>query len=214
MLVYVGANISYHLTLPMSDVAQTQTIAADVFGILFGPIGAALASLGVMVSTFGALNSNLLAGPRIYFAMARDGLFPATIRRVHSRFQTPANAILAQSLWAMLQIVIVFSVTDDPKDAFDTLTDFVIIGGTIFYSLTVGAVYVLRYKQPGLDRPYKTWGYPVTPLLYLLASAVVVASTKWEQVVAVSVLLLVGFAVYQWFKRYGDGPDSTMNAQP
>ena len=208
MLVYILTNIGYHLTLSMSEVARTQTIAADVFGILFGPIGATLASLGVMVSTFGALNSNLLAGPRIYFAMARDGLFPKTIRRVHPRFQTPSNAILAQSMWAILQIVIVFLVTNDPKNAFDTLTDFVILGGTIFYSLTVAAVYVLRRTQPHLERPYKTWGYPITPLFYLLASLAVIASTTWQQILAVSGLLLIGCVVFVLFKTYGSGPDS------
>lgn len=208
MVVYILTIIGYHLTLSMSEVAETKTIAADVFGILFGPVGAGFASLGVMVSTFGALNSNLLAGPRIYFAMARDGLFPKTIRRVHPRFKTPANAILAQSMWAIVQIVIVFLITDEPKNAFDTLTDFVILGGTIFYSLTVAAVYVLRRTHPHLERPYKTWGYPITPLFYLLASLAVIASTTWQQILAVSGLLLVGCVVYYLFKRYGRGPDA------
>src|SRR4029453_5047832 len=102
--------------------------------------------------------SNLLAGPRIYFAMARDGLFPRAIRRVHSRFQTPANAIVAQSTWAIIQILSVFLLVNEPRDAFNALTDFVILGGTVFYSLTVAAVYVLRVKQPKWERPYNTWG--------------------------------------------------------
>lgn len=210
IFVYVGANIGYHLTFPISHIQQSQTIAADVFGVLFGPIGVSLAALGVMVSTFGALNSNLLAGPRIYFAMARDGLFPRAIRRVHSRFQTPANAVVAQSTWAIIQIVIVFLVTDNPKNAFDTLTDFVILGGTVFYSLTVAAVYILRFKQPGLERPYKTWGYPITPALYLIASAAVVASTKPKQIAAVAGLLVVGYGVYEYFRRIS--PETTTPA--
>jgi amino acid transporter len=200
--VYVATNIGYHLTLPMSHIQQTQTIASDVFEVLFGPIGASLAALGVMVSTFGALNSNLLAGPRIYFAMARDGLFPKAIRRVHPTFRTPANAILAQSTWAVAQIVIVFWLTTNPKSAFDTLTDFVILGGTVFYSLTVAAVFVLRYKMPDRERPYRTWGYPVTPLLYLLASAAVVASVQPTQLLAVGALLVVGLGVYVFFRVY------------
>ena len=115
---------------------------------------------GVMISMFGALNSNLLAGPRIYFAMARDGLFPAAIRHVHRRFQTPANAILAQSLVAVLVLLCLdrcsapFAGCVDrsdpatPGDAFDALTDFVVFGGTIFYALVVAAVFVLRWKMP------------------------------------------------------------------
>jgi basic amino acid/polyamine antiporter, APA family len=194
--VYVGTNIGYFLLMPIAHVAATSTVAADACGILFGSIGALLAAFGVMVSTFGALNSNLLAGPRIYFAMARDRLFPATIRRVDPRFKTPANAILAQAFWSVLQIVVVAAFAANPKGVFDSLTDFVVLGGTIFYGATVAAVYVLRSKMPEANRPYKTWGYPITPLFYLLVSAVVVATVNLQQIVAVASLLALGGVVY------------------
>jgi len=165
--VYVLANLSYHLVLTMDQVAETKTIAADMFQALFGSTGAKLAAVGVMCSTFGATNSNMLCGPRIYFAMARDGLLPGSLQQVHTRWKTPANAIIVQCVWTVMLIVLFYAWKSDPKAAFDGLTDSVIFAGLIFYSLTVGAVYVLRVTHPRQDRPYRTWGYPVTPALLI-----------------------------------------------
>src|SRR5438874_7419472 len=174
--VYVGANVGYHLCLPLSETRVSKTIAADVFETFFGRWGVLLASAGVMISMFGALNSNLLAGPRIYFAMARDGLFPRFIRKIHGRYQTPTNAVLAQAGWSLLQIAAAFAISSNPKGAFDVLTDFVVLGGTVFYALVVGAVIVLRRKMPTAERPYKTAFYPLTPIVYLLTALFVVGS--------------------------------------
>src|SRR5262245_52899096 len=178
--VYVGANIGYHLCLPIEATRASQTIAADVFETFFGRWGVVLASAGVMISMFGALNSNLLAGPRIYFAMARDGLFPRAIRKIHGRYQTPVNAVLAQSAWSLLQIVLAFAIYSDPKGAFDVLTDFVVLGGTVFYAIVVSAVMVLRRKMPNAERPYKTALYPLTPILYMVTALFVVGSMFLE----------------------------------
>ena len=245
--VYVGANLSYHLVLPMTtpagsealSVAGSKAVAIDVSKVLLGPAGAWVAAMCVMVSTFGALNSNLLCGPRIYFAMARDRLFPAAIRQVHPRFQTPANAILAQTAWSLVLVLIAYAWTmpaaaapttpvvaasaaepaaliempKAPADAFDTLTDFVIFGGSIFYAMAVGAVFVLRWKMPNLDRPYRTWGYPITPALYLLAFAAALISmlvTKWAQTAFGSTLIVAGVVA---FFAMGGGRESTSGKQ-
>ncbi|HUE72253.1 MAG TPA: amino acid permease [Pirellulaceae bacterium] len=222
-LVYVGAIIGYHFCLPMSQIRSSGTVAADVFEGFLGKYGIPLAAAGVMISMFGALNSNLLAGPRIYFAMARDGLFPRFVKQIHSRYQTPSNAVLVQSAWSIIQIVLVFWIVQDPKDAFDTLTDFVILGGTFFYALVVGAVFVLRAKMPTAHRPYSVWGYPFTPALYLLVAALVIASIALNpfltstagmseeqlllayadqlKVPAVAGLMLVGVGLYFVFRR-------------
>jgi APA family basic amino acid/polyamine antiporter len=208
IVIYVGANIGYHAVLPMQVVQETPTVAAAVTARMLGTWGAVIASLGVMISTFGALNSNMLVGPRIYFAMARDGLFPRVLRRIHSRFLTPAHSISAQSLWAILQIGIVFAITTDPKKAFDTLTDFVILGSVGFYALAVSAVYVMRRRDPSAVRPYRTWGYPVTPLIYIAAVVAVIASTIREnpmQIAAVAALLLVGLGLYRFFRKVEAG---------
>jgi basic amino acid/polyamine antiporter, APA family len=211
--VYVGANIGYHLCLPISQTQVSKTIAADVFESFFGRWGVMLASAGVMISMFGALNSNLLAGPRIYFAMARDGLFPRSIGHVHGRFQTPTNAVLAQAGWSLLQIAIAFAVSANPKGAFDVLTDFVVLGGTVFYALVVGAVIVLRRKMPAAERPYKTLLYPFTPILYLLTALLVVGSMLLEtfsptatrvdqmKVPGFLALMAIGLVLYAIFRR-------------
>lgn len=180
ILVYVGANLCYHLVLTMSEVAATKAVASDMFQTLFGERGRIIASLGVMCSTFGAVNSNMITGPRIYLAVARDGLLHRSIHAVHDKYQTPANAIVLQAVWTTLLIILFFAWKDSPKEAFDGLTDSVILAGLIFYSLAVGAVYVLRRMRPDIERPYRTWGYPVTPLLLLVAYTAAFVSSLVE----------------------------------
>jgi len=219
-LVYCGANVGYHLCLPLEHTRASETVAADVFAKVIGPYGVPLAAAGVMISMFGALNSNLLAGPRIYFAMARDRLFPRAIGQIHERFKTPFNAVLAQSAWSITQIVIVFAFVANPKDAFDTLTNFVVLGGTIFYALVVAAVIVLRWKMPQAERPYRVWFYPVTPILYLVVAVLVVGSmvlaafaeepspADLYQVPAVIGLMVVGLILYWVFRQLEQSPRS------
>ena len=212
MLVYCGANIGYHLCLPLEHIKNSETVAADVFAKVLGRYGVPLAAAGVMISMFGALNSNLLAGPRIYFAMARDRLFPRAIGHVHARFKTPLNAILAQSAWSLILIAIAFALVKQPREAFNALTDFVVLGGTIFYGLVVAAVMVLRFKLPNHERPYRVWLYPATPILYLLVAVLVVGSSLLRtladnastaeryQVPAVAGLVLIGLCLYAGFR--------------
>jgi APA family basic amino acid/polyamine antiporter len=211
----------------MDKIAASDAVATDVSKVLLGNAGAWVAAMCVMFSTFGALNSNLLCGPRIYFAMARDGLFPSAIRQIHGRFQTPANAIIAQTCWSLVLIAVAYAwsaappakadqphsaaKTEEsafaaaiatpatPGDAFDHLTDFVIFGGSIFYAMAVAAVFVLRRKRPDLTRPYRTWGYPITPALYLLAFGCALVSMlvgKLPQTAAGSVLIIAGVIAF------------------
>jgi APA family basic amino acid/polyamine antiporter len=204
ILVYLGANASYHLVMPMDRVADSQAVASDTFSVLLGRVGAPLAALGVMCSTFGATQSNMLTGPRIYFAMARDNLLPSRLGDVHATYATPANAVLIQGVWASLLVIVAYAWKSRPIDAFDALTDFVIFGGSLFYALAVASVFVLRIRQPHLPRPYRTWGYPWTPALYLLAFAAALVSMlvdKWQQTAAGSLLILAGVAYYAWRAR-------------
>lgn len=212
-VVYLGANIGYHLCLPLAEVRASKTIAADVFETILGRYGVPLAAAGVMISMFGALNSNLLAGPRIYFAMARDGLFPRSLGEIHQRFETPTNAILVQAFWSLLQIVVAFLISKDPKGAFDVLTDFVVLGGTIFYALVVGAVIVLRRRMPAAERPYRVFLYPLTPVIYLATALLVVGSmflsafapgadlVERLKVPGFLVLMAVGLVLYAVFRN-------------
>lgn len=202
--LYVLANLAYHLSLPMDQIAGSDKVAATMCNALMGDMGGKFFALGVLCSTFGATNSNLLTGPRIFFAMARDGLLPSSIRRIHGRFETPANAIAMQAWWSIVLIAAAFWWKDEPGEAFDALTDFVIFGGTIFYALAVGAVFVLRRRRPDLPRPYRTWGYPLTPAVFLaMYSAVMVSllTEKWVQSLAGSLLIGAGVLFYQFAKR-------------
>ena len=144
-----------------------------------------------MASTFISLNGNALTGPRSYFAMARDGLFPAGLCRIHPRFQTPANAVIAQGTWAIILTVagtmmILWQAPGDDSGLpafvlaawrklnqtplYDVLYTYVIFGANVFYLLAVASVFVLRVRRPDAPRPYRTWGYPFTPLLFVLGS--------------------------------------------
>jgi APA family basic amino acid/polyamine antiporter len=213
ILVYVGANLSYHLVLTIPEAAQSNAIASDVCRVMFGPIGATIAAAGVMCSTFGAANSTMICGPRIYLAMARDGLLPAALHRLHHRRETPANAILAQALWTVLLIVLFFAWNESPKEAFDGLTDSVVTAGLIFLALTVLAVYVLRAQRPDAERPYRTWGYPVTPALLVGIYGFVFVRTlldHWQQTAGVLVLIASGLVYYAWVRRKpADSPSTS-----
>jgi APA family basic amino acid/polyamine antiporter len=244
IVVYLGANLSYHLVLPIHHLANSRTVAADVFQVMFGPIGAQVAAVGVMISTFGATNSNMITGPRIYLAIARDGLVPAWLHRIHRRYHTPCNTIVLQAAWAIF-LVLLFSVWDPNaptmattvsssgpiagtssvaaeistpvtastsgeahsrrlKAAFDSLTDSVICAGVIFYGMAVAAVYILRRTRPDIARPYRTWGYPVTPALLLLAYLGAFISLLMErpsQTLAVLGLIASGVAYYAFASR-------------
>jgi APA family basic amino acid/polyamine antiporter len=202
--LYVLANVSYHATLPMQSVRGSDAVASDLLATLLPGLGGTIAAIGVACSTFGAVNSNLLTGPRIYFAMARDGLLPSAIRRVHPRFRTPFNAILLQCVWSVILIRTAYALKDRPIEVFDTLTNFVVFGGSLFYALAVAAVFVLRRRRPDLDRPYRTWGYPWTPALYLLMFVAAMAYMFYGQPLESSAgmsLIAGGVAYYAVARR-------------
>jgi len=196
--LYVTMTLVYHMVLTVDEVRSAATekgsakvVAAEFCGMLFGARGITAISLVVMCSTFISLNGNALAGPRAYFAMARDGLFPQGLCKIHPKFQTPANAVLAQSGWAIVLTVTATVLILAPAPSassglpgplleawaklnktplYDVLYEYVIFGGTLFYALTAASVFVLRVKHPEWERPYRTLGYPVTPALYVAAS--------------------------------------------
>ncbi len=201
--VYLGMTLAYHFVLPLSEVAAANkeeggienAVAAVYCRQLLGGAGVVAISLLVMCSTFISLNDNALTGPRAYFAMARDGLLPRSLCRVHPRFRTAANAVLAQGLWATLLTIAGTALIVVPPPSvsvgapgfllapvldawtklnqtplYDLLLTYVIFGANLFYLLAITSVFVLRIKQPDLPRPYRTWGYPYTPLLYVVAA--------------------------------------------
>ncbi len=179
-----------------------------------------------MCSTFISLNGNALTGPRAYFAMARDGVFPAGLCRIHPRFQTPANAVLSQGIWAIiLTIAGTFLIIVPPDVApgwprlilaawkklnetplYDLLYSYVIFGANLFYMLAISSVFVLRIRQPDLPRPYRTWGYPLTPLLYVAAALLLLGNmvadhqSRVQSLAGIGIILL-GVPAYWLFRR-------------
>jgi len=159
--IYLLANLAYLHLLDVSQIAQSKLVAADAAYRIVGDTGARLVSVAVMVAALGTLNGSMMTGPRIFFAMADDGLFFRQIASVHPRFKTPHVAI---SLAAALAIAFVM------MRSFEQLADTFVLAIWPFYAGGVAAVYTLRRSRPEMPRPYKTLGYPVTPALFILAA--------------------------------------------
>ena len=133
-----------------------------------GPIGGSLVAVAILISISGAMNGNVLAGPRVPFAMARDQLFFQRVAYVHPRYQVPTVAIILTGILASFLTLI---------GTFEQLFSYVIFVGWIFYGMGAAAVIVLRHKYPELKRPYKAWGYPVVPLVFSFSAAAIVFNT-------------------------------------
>lgn len=168
MLLYLLANAVYFYILPIDRVAASPRVAADVARTFLGNAGGKFVVIAVLISTFAAINGSILSGARIYFAMAEDRLFFAKVSEVHPRYRTPVFSILVQAVWASLLTL---------TGTYDQLLTYVIFAEWILYALGTGSVFVLRRKYPHLDRPYKTWGYPVVPLLFILVAILLLVNT-------------------------------------
>jgi len=165
---YLGANLAYLRVLPLPALAEHQRVASIAMQTLAGERGTRFVSALILCSIFGAINGNVLAGPRAYYAMARDGVFFSVVGRVHARYKTPAVAILIQGAWSIVLAA---------SGSFKQLYTYVIFTGWIFYGAAVLAVIVLRRRKPRLERPYRVWGYPVLPAAFSLAAFAIVANT-------------------------------------
>jgi APA family basic amino acid/polyamine antiporter len=156
--IYLLANLAYLRVLTIPEIAASDHVGAAAAERVLGPAGGTLVSLIILVSIAGTLNGCFLTTPRIYFAQARDGLFFRKFAEVHPRHRTPGFAIAAQGAWASVLLL---------SGSYETLADYAMFAIWVFYGLMVAGVMVLRRKQPGLVRPYRMWGYPATPLLFL-----------------------------------------------
>ncbi len=168
IVIYLSANLAYLHILSVAEIAGAERVAALMANRTMGEAGASIVSLVILVSIFGALNGGILGGPRVYFAMARDGLFFRKIAEVHPKYETPAFAVLVQGVWSSLLAV---------SGSYEKLFSYVIFSSWIFYGLAVAGVIVLRRRHPDFPRPYKMWGYPITPVLFVATSMLFVANT-------------------------------------
>src|SRR6266850_199110 len=167
VVLYLGANLVYLYLIPIEQMKHAELVAADVARLVIGPAGVVVVSGAIAVSTFGTLNGSMMTAPRIFFAAAEDGLIPKAIARVDPRTQAPTAAVLLMMVMGVIFILI---------RRFNDLANQFIIGIWPFYALAVAGVFVLRRKRPDLERPYRTWGFPVVPLLFLAGAVLLLGN--------------------------------------
>jgi APA family basic amino acid/polyamine antiporter len=168
IVLYLVANLGYIRALGPVGAANSERVAADAIGTILGPVAGRVVSALILVSIFSALNGLVLTTPRMYYAMARDGLFFERLASVHPRFGTPAFAIGALTVWAAALAA---------SGTFSQLLTYAVFTGWIFYALGALAVMMLRRSEPNAVRPFRVPGYPVTPLLFVVAAALLVINT-------------------------------------
>jgi APA family basic amino acid/polyamine antiporter len=168
VVIYILLNLVYYHVLPLWTVAQSPRVAAEAGMRLFGRSGAHWVSLAIIVAMLGCVNGMILAGARVYYAMARDGLFFHWCGDVHPKFRTPHLSLLFQAGWAVLLVLL---------GTYEQLFTFVIFAGWIFYALTALGVIILRHTRPALPRPYRVSGYPFVPVAFVLAAAGFILNT-------------------------------------
>ena len=193
-LLYVLTNVVYFLALPLEKMTGVVPIAEQAAGSLFGTTASGIMSAVVLISVLGALNGAIFVGPRVYYAMARDGLFFKKVARIHPRFKTPSISIIFQALWACVLAL---------SGTFEQLFTFAMFAGIFFWVAAAASVFTLRKKAPHLPRPYKTWGYPVTPLVFIVVLSGILLITLIQKPIeslAGVVLVLFGVPVYFYWK--------------
>ena len=205
MVLYLFVNEAYFYVLSPEGVASVPTsssVALETALRFFGPAAVGLMAAGLMASSFGTLHTSILAGSRITYAMAQDGLLPRALGQVTPRTRIPAVSVVLHGVWASVLAL---------SGSFDTLTDYVIFGSWIFYGMAGAAVFVLRRKWPDVERPYRTWGYPVVPALFLLVTAYLLVNTfvaTPTQALWGLALIALGLPVYAFYRRTaGSEPD-------
>lgn len=207
--LYVAANIAYLIVLPIEQVqhAPSDRVAGAMLEALFPKVGAALMAIAIMVSAFGCINGLLLSGARAYFAMARHGLFFRRAATVN-RNDVPGASLVMQGVWCgFLMLVRTYDpATGAYGNLYSNLLDYVISAALIFYILTIASVFVLRRRLPNADRPYKAFGYPVVPALYILGAAVILGMLfvyRTSTTIPGLIIVLLGVPVYAAFRRFG-----------
>ncbi|MGH7491592.1 MAG: APC family permease [bacterium] len=201
-VLYVSANISYIAVLPLEGIqhAPEDRVATAAAQMIFGQDAASLMAIAIMISTFGCVNGLILAGARVYYAMAQHGLFFRKIGELNDR-GVPANGLILQGIWAAVLTL---------SGTYGDLLDYVVFAALLFYVLTVAGIFVLRRKRPEADRPHKAWGYPIIPALYIvLATLIMIVLLIYKPAYTWPGLglVLTGLPVYVLWRRKARGSD-------
>jgi basic amino acid/polyamine antiporter, APA family len=209
--LYLLANLAYVVTLPLSGIqnAPQDRVATAMMQAVLGPAGTIVMAIAIMISTFGCNNGLILAGARVYYAMAQDNLFFKKVGTVNSK-HVPAVALVAQGIWAAL-LTLPRTVTTNPqtgavtyRNVYTQLLEYIVSADLIFYALMVGAVIVMRRKAPELERPYRTFGYPIVPVIYIVLAVLFVIDLAYlaPSTSGIGYLLVAtGIPVYYLWRR-------------
>jgi APA family basic amino acid/polyamine antiporter len=171
MALYLFVNVSYfHVLTPtqIASVPASSSVAAEVVRRLLGAVAVTLMAAAMMTSSFGALHASILATARIPYALAKDGLIVKSLAKVSPRTHVPIRALVVQCFWACVVAL---------SGEYDTLTDYAIFALTLFYALVAASIFIYRRREPETERPYRTWGYPVVPILFLIVSVALIIQT-------------------------------------
>jgi APA family basic amino acid/polyamine antiporter len=196
IVVYLLINMAYLRALPLPQLAASKSVAADAAGTVLGRAGASLVGALVMLSVFGTLNGSILSSPRVFFAMAEDGLFFRTVGKVHPKYETPYVAIGFIVVLAVIYVLL--------RD-FMQLAEGYVLGVWPFLALCVIGIFILRRRRPDFPRQYRALGYPVVPALFVLATFVVVANALYAQfwsTIASILITLVGLPLYYFWMAW------------
>ncbi len=210
--LYLLANVAYLTALPFSHIqnAPSDRVASETANVIFPGAGALVMAVAIMVSTFGCNNGLILAGARVYYAMARDGLFFKSTGKLNDK-HVPAIGLVIQGIWAAL-LVLPRTVSTDAAGAvtygnlYGNLLDYVISAALIFYILTIAGLFRLRQTRPEAERPYRAFGYPVVPALYVAAALVILIVLllyKTQTSLPGLAIVLTGIPVYFIWRRVG-----------
>ena len=211
--LYLLANVAYLAVLPFSAIqnAPSDRVASETANVIFPGAGATIMAVAIMVSTFGCNNGLILAGARAYYAMARDGLFFRRVAELNKN-HVPAWGLIIQGIWAGVLVLPRTVKTDATGNVtgygnlYGNLLDYVISAALIFYILTILGIFLLRRKQPDAERPYKAWGYPIVPLLYVAGAGVILVVLFIYQPATTLPglgIVLTGVPIYFLWKVFG-----------
>jgi basic amino acid/polyamine antiporter, APA family len=194
-ILYMGVNAAVQFVIPADAIAASPRPASLAMAVAWGPLGAGLVSAGMALSMLVTLNGSSMTGARIPFALSRDGYFFHFLAKVHPRFRTPSNALIVQAILGSLLVVL--------GGNFQQLFSLALYPEWVFYMLATASVFIFRRTEPDAPRPYRTWGYPVVPALFILASSVVLYFTFREKVVnslVATAVILAGIPVFLMFQ--------------
>jgi len=200
--LYCLVTAAFAYVLSPSKMAASLLVASDAAQVTLGRAGAALVAVAIMIATLGSNNGIVLTAARVPYAMAKDGLLPRWLAGVHPRFLTPIPSLFVQAIISIALTLI--STEPSWKGTYNRLFTYVVLGEFVFYGMSAGAVILLRSRAPEMPRPYRTWGYPVTPLLFVLFSIWLIWNTAREQWLDFAVgmlLILIGLPLYFLSRR-------------